>query len=72
MAPNGLLFAKMIPAKTWYKTHDSELLAIVEAFKKWRHYLEDCKHKAFVLTDHHNLCRFTDIKSLSFCPVWWA
>ncbi len=24
---------KMIPAETWYKTHDGNLLAIVEAFK---------------------------------------
>ncbi len=24
---------KMIPAETWYKTHNNELLAIVEAFK---------------------------------------
>ncbi len=24
---------KMIPAETWYKTHNQELLAIVEAFK---------------------------------------
>ena len=24
---------KMIPTKTWYKTHNKELLAIVEAFK---------------------------------------
>ena len=46
---------KMIPAKTWYKTYDGELLAIVEAFKTWRHYLEDCKHEALVLTDHNNI-----------------
>ena len=26
----------MIPVQTWYKTHDGELLAIVEAFKTWR------------------------------------
>ena len=36
---------KMISAETRYETHDGELLAIVEAFKTWRHYLEDCKHK---------------------------
>ena len=28
---------KEILVKTWYKTHDGELLAIVEAFKTWRH-----------------------------------
>ena len=32
---------KMIPAETRYETHDAKLLAIVEAFKNWRHYLED-------------------------------
>ena len=30
---------KMIPVETWYKTHDSKLLAIIKAFKIWRHYL---------------------------------
>ncbi len=28
---------KMILAETRYKTYDDELLAIVEAFKTWRH-----------------------------------
>ena len=56
---------KMIPAKTRYETHDRELLAIVEAFKTWRHYLEGCKHKVLVLTNHNNLRRFMDTKSLS-------
>ena len=34
---------KMIWDKTRYKTHDGELLAIVETFKIWRHYLKNCK-----------------------------
>ena len=55
----------MIPAETRYKTQDGELLAIVKAFKTWRLYLEGCKHKILVLTDHNNLCRFMDTKSLS-------
>ncbi len=46
---------KMIPAKTRYKTHDQELLAIVEVFKTWCYYLEGCKYEVFVLTDHNNL-----------------
>ena len=36
-------FRKMIPAETQYKTYNAELLAIVEAFKTWRHYLKSCK-----------------------------
>ena len=58
-------FIKMIPAETRYETHDGELLAIVEAFKTWRHYLKSCKHKVLVLTDHNNLYQFMDTKSLS-------
>ena len=56
---------KMIPAKTCYETYDVELLAIVEVFKTWRHYLEGCKHEVLVLTDHNNLCQFMNTKSLS-------
>ena len=56
---------KMILAKTRYKTYDGELLAIVEAFKIWWHYLEGGKHKVFVLTDYNNLQQFMDIRRLS-------
>ena len=62
----------MIPAKTQYKTHDGELLAIVKAFKTWRHYLKGCKHKVLMLTNHNNLRRFMDTKSLSSRQVRWA
>ena len=55
----------MIPAQTRYKTHDQELLAIVEAFKTWYHYLEDCKFEVLVFTNHNNLRWLMDTKSLS-------
>ena len=70
--PVAYYLRKMIPAKTQYKTHNGELLAIVEAFKTWRHYLEGWKYKVFVYTNHNNLCRFKDTKNLSSCQVWWA
>ena len=70
--PVAYFSRKMIPAETRYKTHNAELLAIIEAFKTWKHYLEGCKHKVLVVTDHHNLCRFMDTKSLSSRQVWWA
>ena len=62
----------MILAETWYKTHNAELLAIVEAFKTWRHYLNGCKHEFLILTDHNNLRQFMDTKSLSSRQVRWA
>ena len=62
----------MIPTETRYETHNSELLAIVKAFKTWRHYLKGCKHEVLVLTDHNNLRHFMDTKSLSSRQVRWA
>lgn len=56
---------KMIRAETWYKTNDGELLAIVEVFQTWRHYLKGCKYKLFVLIDHNNFRQSMDIKNLS-------
>lgn len=41
---------KMQPAERNYKTHDGELLAIVEAFRQWRHYLQYSPHEVLVLT----------------------
>ena len=55
----------MILAETRYETYDGELLAIVETFKTWRHYLKGCKHKVFILINHNNLQKFMDIKNLS-------
>ena len=70
--PMAFFSRKMIPAETRYETHDGELLAIVEAFKTWRHYLEGSQHEVLVLTDHNNLRRFMDTKSLSSRQVRWA
>ena len=63
---------KMIPVETRYEMHDGELLAIIEAFKTWRHYLEGSQHEMLVLTNHNNLRRFMDTKSLSSRQVRWA
>ncbi len=62
----------MIPAETRYKTHNGKLLAIVEAFKTWKHYLEGYKHEVLVLTNHNNLQRFIDTKNRSSRQVCWA
>ena len=70
--PVAYFSRKIIPAETQYETHDSELLTIFKAFKTWRHYLEGCKHKVLVFTDHNNLCCFMDMKCLSSRQVRWA
>lgn len=44
---------KITLAETRYKTHNLELIAIIEAFKIWHHYLKDYKHKLLVLIIHN-------------------
>ncbi len=70
--PVAFFSKKMIRSETRYETHNGELLAIIIAFKTWRHYLEGCKYKVLRLTDHNNLQCFIDTKSLSSRQVRWA
>ena len=70
--PVAFFLRKIILVKIWYEIYNGELLTIVKAFKIWCHYLESCKHEVFVLTNHNNLCRFMDTKSLSSQQVDWA
>ena len=59
----------MILIETWYKTYNTELLAIIKAFKIWRHYLERYKYKVFILTNYNNFRQFMNIKNLSSSQV---
>jgi len=63
---------KLLPAEANYETHDAELLAIVAAFKQWRHYLEGSAHTVTVLTDHNNLQYFMTTKELNGRQARWA
>ena len=60
--PMAYYLNKIIKAKTLYKTHNNELLPIVEGFEIWRHYLKSCKYKVLVFTNHNNICCFMDTK----------
>jgi hypothetical protein len=40
---------KLTPAEMNYEIYDKELLAIVDCFEKWRHYLEGAQHRIQVL-----------------------
>lgn len=62
----AFFFKKIFFAKTWYITHNQEFLAIIEIFKTWYYYL---KGKLF---DYNNYRQFMNIKSLSFCYIYWA
>jgi len=55
-----------------YDTHDKELLAIFEAFKIWRHYLEGLAYPIDVVMDHKNLEYFSTTKVLTQRQARWS
>jgi hypothetical protein len=63
---------KMTQPELNYDVHDKELLAVVEAFKTWRVYLEGAKYPIQVYTDHKNLLYWTTTKELNRRQVRWA
>jgi hypothetical protein len=60
------------PPELNYDTHDKELLAIFEAFRIWRHYLEGSSVPIDVVTDHKNLEYFSTTKVLTRRQVRWS
>ena len=63
---------KFTPAEINYDTHDKELLAIVDSFKRWRRYLKGANHTVQVITDHNNLELFATTKVLNRRQARWA
>jgi len=53
---------KLNDAKRNYEIHDKELLAILEAFREWNHYLLGADEPVTVYTDHQNLQYFLTTK----------
>ena len=45
-----------------YEAHDSELLAIIEIFEHWQHYLEESRYPVIVKSNHTNLQIFMESK----------
>ena len=64
----------MTDIETHYEAYDGELLAIVEIFKHWWHYLEGSKYPVIVKSNHANLQAFMDpkMKRLNRCQARWA
>jgi len=63
---------KFQPAEINYEIHDKELLAVVDAFKHWRHYCKGATHQIQVFSDHQNLEYFTTTKVLNRRQARWA
>ena len=63
---------KLNPAERNYEIHDKELLAILEAFKEWKHYLIGSVKPITVYTGHQNLQNFLTTKVWNQRQVRWA
>ena len=55
-----------------YPIHDKELMAIIDAFREWKHYLSGASHQVKVYTDHKNLTTFTTTKDLNKRQIRWS
>jgi hypothetical protein len=55
-----------------YDIHDKEMLAIMRALYKWRHYLQGSQLKLEIWTDHKNLEYFTTTKKLNTRQAHWS
>ena len=63
---------KFSPVELNYRITDKELLAIIDAFKQWRVYLEEAKHCIKVLIDYKNLTIFIITKVLNQQQIRWS
>ena len=63
---------KLNDAERNYEIHDKELLAILEAFWEWKHYLLGADEPVTVYTDHQNLQYFLRTKDWNSRQIRWA
>jgi RNase H-like domain found in reverse transcriptase/Reverse transcriptase (RNA-dependent DNA polymerase) len=55
-----------------YEIYDRELLGIVQALKKWWHYIQGSGHTTLIHTDHRNLTYFRKAQKLSDRQARWS
>ena len=55
-----------------YEIYDKELLAIVDSFAQWRHFLEGSPHQVTVFNDHKNLAYFKNAHILNRGQARWT
>ena len=69
--PVAFYSRKFSAAEINYEIHDKELLAIVDSFQEWRHFLEGAAHPVTVYTDHKNLEYFMTARVLNRRQARW-
>ena len=72
LRPVAFYSRKCNSAEQNYNMYNRKLLAIVESFKHWRHYLEGAYHHFLICCDYKNLEYFMTTKTLSHRQACWA
>jgi hypothetical protein len=62
----------MNEAKCNYEIYDHEMLAITEALKDWRMYLEGLPQLFKIIINHRNLEFWRTVQNLTCCQACWA
>jgi hypothetical protein len=70
--PCALLSRKLSPAEFNYDVVDKEMLVIVYALQKWRHYMLGTANETTIFSDHQNLEYFTKKVKLNRRQARWA
>src|SRR3984957_9587680 len=70
--PIAYMSKTLSPAEKNYDIYDKELLAVIRAFKEWRHWLEGTLRPVILITDHKNLEYFMSTKTLTKRQSRWA
>jgi hypothetical protein len=58
--------------KRKYEIYDRELLGIIRALKKWRHYIQGSGHTTIVYSNHKNLMYFRTAQKLNDQQARWS
>jgi hypothetical protein len=70
--PIAFISKSFLAAERNYEIYDRELLGIIRALEKWRHYIQGSTHTTTVLSDHLNLTYFRSPQKLSPRQARWA
>jgi len=70
--PCAFLSNKLSPAEFNYDVFDKEMLAIIYALQKWRHYVFGTAYKATIFSHHQNVEPFTKKVKLNRRKAQWA
>jgi RNase H-like domain found in reverse transcriptase len=70
--PIAFLSKTFTETKRKYEIYNQELLGIIRALKKWRHYIQGSGHMMVIYSDHKNLTYFRTAQKLNDRQARWS